>query len=569
MSRNPQHQDATSEFEQLPACDASPRVPAKAPLPLRTRITRCTPIPHKILASDTSVEGSEPSSPENVGTCPNNNYPHYCSLGIFEGTAVDPCSCSEDGCSLKEHRALVTHIFEIGLQKASPNVIIENMKEGRSSLFEKGITKEKIKSHLQKFRVCKKRSQTEFLNEFDSFMKSFQEARDDDRKRNHEQAFQSSDALSKLTDQAAIGAGGMAASLSLSCMLDDHFGARTASTTETDLVIDVDDYSNNVSALLDLNGALTVPTLTPEEEATPLGKMMSNIMGCFSTLQNRLIEQRQRYTLEEHDGYHSDSSCSEIFDVDPVLLSPSCDRPWSPFKDPEVDHHPMLTMPMMIQSPPDTPLVVSPTKRNDQSHVPPIQLPPSAVGQEDSYPTQKKQQKSQRQLNLQTLCWRPPLRMHRGIKDGFVSNHGHAPTHRNNNSGTYSEAPEQLEFGMNKRIRLMGHGNGAHQPIPCMPGVVGPHCCPPYQKLPHYPYPTSIPVWQLRQQLHSMAAGQRFRSPMWSGPPPYGPLPTPRPPWIPLRVKQLPEHHAIQPNTRNPPSNNIGKEGLGASPNVN
>ena len=186
MSASPQHQGKTTEFEPLPAYHTTLRMQATAPPPTLMRVAISKPIAHKILASDASVEGSAPSSPENSGTCAYNHHGNFCSLEILYGTPVAPCQCPTTCWSVESHRALVAQIFEVGLQKASPNVIMENMKEGSSSLSEKGITKEKIKSHLQKYRLGKERSKTDFMNEFDTWMKSAQ-GELVDRKRNHTQ----------------------------------------------------------------------------------------------------------------------------------------------------------------------------------------------------------------------------------------------------------------------------------------------------------------------------------------------------------------------------------------------
>ena len=74
--------------------------------------------------------------------------------------------------TLDQHRAFATAIFEIGLKDCSPTVIIENMRKQQ-----RYVTRERIKSRLQKFRQTKERSTGEFLKGFDSFFASTEEAK--------------------------------------------------------------------------------------------------------------------------------------------------------------------------------------------------------------------------------------------------------------------------------------------------------------------------------------------------------------------------------------------------------
>lgn len=74
--------------------------------------------------------------------------------------------------TLDLHRAFAAAIFEIGLKNCSPSIIMENMR--RQPRY---ITRERTKSHLQKYRQTKKRSRNEFLKEFDAFFESTEEAK--------------------------------------------------------------------------------------------------------------------------------------------------------------------------------------------------------------------------------------------------------------------------------------------------------------------------------------------------------------------------------------------------------
>lgn len=61
------------------------------------------------------------------------------------------------------HRAFVQAIFNVGINRASPGVITQNMKAHPEDL-----TAERIKSHLQKFRKNKEKSVQNFMEEYES-----------------------------------------------------------------------------------------------------------------------------------------------------------------------------------------------------------------------------------------------------------------------------------------------------------------------------------------------------------------------------------------------------------------
>eukprot|EP00537_Pseudo-nitzschia_pungens_P009923 CAMPEP_0172385824 /NCGR_PEP_ID=MMETSP1061-20121228/3436_1 /TAXON_ID=37318 /ORGANISM="Pseudo-nitzschia pungens, Strain cf. pungens" /LENGTH=1005 /DNA_ID=CAMNT_0013114977 /DNA_START=433 /DNA_END=3450 /DNA_ORIENTATION=+ len=74
--------------------------------------------------------------------------------------------------AFEEHKAFAAAIFEIGLKNCSPSVIMENMRKQP-----RYITRERTKSHLQKYRQTKERSKAEFLKEYDAFFKSTEKAK--------------------------------------------------------------------------------------------------------------------------------------------------------------------------------------------------------------------------------------------------------------------------------------------------------------------------------------------------------------------------------------------------------
>jgi SHAQKYF class myb-like DNA-binding protein len=77
---------------------------------------------------------------------------------------------SETNWKIDEHQAFVAAVFEIGLMSCSPSVIMENMIS-----LPPYITRERTKSHLQKFRKAKDENKEHFLKEYDEFFKTAEE----------------------------------------------------------------------------------------------------------------------------------------------------------------------------------------------------------------------------------------------------------------------------------------------------------------------------------------------------------------------------------------------------------
>ena len=68
------------------------------------------------------------------------------------------------------HRDFVSAVFDIGVKHASPAVVLDTM-----LIQDKEVTSERVKSHLQKYRVHKERSKTEFMAEYDKAMRRIKE----------------------------------------------------------------------------------------------------------------------------------------------------------------------------------------------------------------------------------------------------------------------------------------------------------------------------------------------------------------------------------------------------------
>jgi hypothetical protein len=95
-------------------------------------------------------------------------------------------------------------------------------------------------------------------------------------------------------------------------MVDDDVG--------DDLEVNVKTYSNNASGLPRPRQIRRNPGSNRRRKGITVGKMMLNIMGCFSMIEKRLAEQRQNQALG------TEPDCNDFpedyCDIEPVPLSP-------------------------------------------------------------------------------------------------------------------------------------------------------------------------------------------------------------------------------------------------------
>jgi SHAQKYF class myb-like DNA-binding protein len=65
------------------------------------------------------------------------------------------------------HRDFVAAVFEVGLKHSSPSSIMEHMKQNPE------VTSERVKSHLQKYRLNRQKSRNEFMTSYDRALDGF------------------------------------------------------------------------------------------------------------------------------------------------------------------------------------------------------------------------------------------------------------------------------------------------------------------------------------------------------------------------------------------------------------
>jgi SHAQKYF class myb-like DNA-binding protein len=146
------------------------------------------------------------------------------------------------------HRDFVSAVFDVGLKHSSPSAVLEQMPVHQQ------ITTERIKSHLQKYRLHRQKSKKEFMSSFETTMLKIKAGEND-------------------YDPTTLNCGEVAAHL-----------AHTA--------INEKDVPGLDSTSLVQGGILQLPQLTEDEKQSPVGASMGYLMGLFFSLKQQLHAQR-------------------------------------------------------------------------------------------------------------------------------------------------------------------------------------------------------------------------------------------------------------------------------------
>ena len=171
------------------------------------------------------------------------------------------------------HRDFVSAIFDVGLKHSSPSTILEHMPKHEQ------ITAERIKSHLQKYRMHRLKSKKEFISSYESSLRNFQ--------------------ARGLSGVKSISSGEVAAHLTYSTIGDAGVAMMTAgqkSDGETNPLSTTTTGNSSTgdggAKQQDQNDALTLPQLTDAEKQSPIGAAMGYLMGLFFSLKQQLDIQR-------------------------------------------------------------------------------------------------------------------------------------------------------------------------------------------------------------------------------------------------------------------------------------
>jgi len=213
------------------------------------------------------------------------------------------------------HRDFVSAIFDVGLKQSSPSSILEQMPKHEQ------ITTERIKSHLQKYRLHRIKSKKEFMSSYEASLRSIQrqqqeqQEQQDDKNMGGKNSMAGGEVAAHLTLSSSVeGVDGnngtnknvgrdnrMEASSSASMgggMLEHGTANPTAGTSDSN------GHSAGLEGIAPPAGnfgrrttqqpheSLMLPELTEEEQQSPIGTAMGYLMGLFFSLRQQLMIQR-------------------------------------------------------------------------------------------------------------------------------------------------------------------------------------------------------------------------------------------------------------------------------------
>lgn len=178
------------------------------------------------------------------------------------------------------HRDFVSAIFDVGLKHSSPSTVMEQMPPHEQ------ISTERIKSHLQKYRLHRQKSKKEFMSCYEATVQKL-----------------NADGLSSIT----VLAGGEIAGhltyatltqpdpeLDQSCNSDN--AAEEASTQEAAKKQERQAKPEEQQQPQDV---FVLPRLTEAEKQSPIGSSLGYLLGLFFSLKQQLDDQRQLHRQKE------------------------------------------------------------------------------------------------------------------------------------------------------------------------------------------------------------------------------------------------------------------------------
>ena len=169
----------------------------------------------------------------------------------------------------EQHRAFVLSIFEVGLKNCSPSVIMETMNSNPQF-----ITRERTKSHLQKFRKTREKSKQEFLKEYDAFLKSAEAASQKETKEGKK--LSPDEVVSTVLGQRNS---------------NDLLGGEAAGLLSYSVINKCNENPED-KPLTYKAVKSSFPILTAKEKASPLGVSLTRIKGLLMFMTDNLLTER-------------------------------------------------------------------------------------------------------------------------------------------------------------------------------------------------------------------------------------------------------------------------------------
>ena len=156
------------------------------------------------------------------------------------------------------HRDFVSAVFDVGLKHSSPSAILEQMTPHEQ------VSSERIKSHLQKYRLHRQKSKKEFMSSYESTMLKMKAGESD-------------------LDPTGMSCGEVAAHLAFTSLNEQEVPSADPGS-------------------LVQGGILQLPQLTEDEKHSPVGASMGYLMGLFFSLKQQLHAQRAAQGVHGVDG---------------------------------------------------------------------------------------------------------------------------------------------------------------------------------------------------------------------------------------------------------------------------
>jgi SHAQKYF class myb-like DNA-binding protein len=167
------------------------------------------------------------------------------------------------------HRDFVSAIFDVGLKHASPSAILDHMPKHEP------VTSERIKSHLQKYRLHRSKAKQEFMTCYDSSMKKFQ--------------------AGGLEGQKVLSSGEVAAHASYTTLTgttESPTAGEEQQQAEKPCSPATEEAKPKPVQQEEPQGALMLPKLSEEEKRSPIGTSLGYLLGLFFSIRSQLMAER-------------------------------------------------------------------------------------------------------------------------------------------------------------------------------------------------------------------------------------------------------------------------------------
>lgn len=180
------------------------------------------------------------------------------------------------------HRSFVGAVLEVGLQNASPAVIMQGMHHVPPD-----VTSERVKSHLQKYRKNKDKNKDEFLEEYDAWIRYAKRAGSLPNPTSSA-VLPSGSSAAAVRQPSRLHAGDQAASLSWSVLNEGKTRTPAISLPPGNTF---QPSMPNVASKNQQSFSFAIPT--EEELATPLGASIAQLLSVFPPMVQCLMEERE------------------------------------------------------------------------------------------------------------------------------------------------------------------------------------------------------------------------------------------------------------------------------------